>query len=139
MYSCFSIQSHSFPRLKSQMKRLRLVMEQVLVYLNTSSLWFDNFVYKNLGSFLNFPLEKNRYGIGEKPRFWIFFFKLFCINLIQHFTFNTHSNDPKKSTAKNYFLCPIFKTNIKLIFILTKYTNPKLARSNYWMQSRLPD
>ena len=80
--------------------------------------------------------------IGGTPRFWIFFYELNCsaVNFIQNFTFNTHSNDPKKSTAKNYFLCPIFKTNFtKLIFILPKYTNPKLARSNYWMQSSWPD
>ena len=30
------------PRLSYQMKRLRRVMEKVLVYLNTSSLWFVN-------------------------------------------------------------------------------------------------
>ena len=36
-YSQFSIWSRSFPRLSRQMRRLRQVMEQVLVYLNTSS------------------------------------------------------------------------------------------------------
>ena len=34
--SCFTIRSRECPRLRSQLKRLRQVTEQVLVYLNTS-------------------------------------------------------------------------------------------------------